>query len=86
MSPLDLRDFFDRYIAALNARDFDVMDKFIHDDVSLNGKPATRDDILNVQRDEADSVPDLRWLLTNLIIDGEVVRCAAIAWPAEHTL
>lgn len=70
MSNPDLRDFYDRYIAALNARDFDVMDQFIHDEVTLNGKPATRSDLLAVQRDEAGSVPDLHWVLTNLIIDG----------------
>ncbi len=67
----DLREFYDHYIAALNARDFDVMDKFIHDEVTLNGKPVTRDDILDVQRDEAGSVPDLHWVLTKLIIDGD---------------
>jgi steroid delta-isomerase-like uncharacterized protein len=71
MPNTNLRAFYDRYIAALNDRDFDVMDKFIHDEVTLNGKPATREDILAVQRDEARSVPDLHWLLTNLIIDGD---------------
>lgn len=67
----DLRGFYDRYIAALNARDFEVMDQFIHDEVTLNGKPATREDILAVQRDEVDAVPDLHWELINLIIDGD---------------
>jgi predicted ester cyclase len=71
MPNTDLRAFYDRYIAALNDRDFDVMDKFIHDEVTLNGKPATREDILAVQRDETGSVPDLHWVLTNLIIDGD---------------
>jgi len=71
MRQIDLRNFYDRYIAALNARDFDVMDKFIHDEVTINGKPATREDILNIQRDEAGSVPDLHWATTNLIIDGD---------------
>jgi predicted ester cyclase len=71
MSDLDLRDFYGRYIAALNARDFDVMDQFIHDEVTLDGKPSTREAILAVQRDEASAVPDLHWELTNLIIDGD---------------
>ena len=71
MSNIDLRDFYDRYIAALNARDFDVMDEFIQDEVTLNGKSATREDILAVQRLEAAAVPDLHWELTNLIIDGD---------------
>ena len=71
MSDVNLREFYDRYIAALNDRDFDVMDEFIHDEVTLNGKPATREDILAVQRGEVGSVPDLHWVLTNLIIDGD---------------
>jgi hypothetical protein len=67
----DLREFYNSYIAALNGRDFDVMHKFIHDEVTLNGKPATRDDILEIQRDEAGAVPDLHWVTTKLIIDGD---------------
>ena len=35
----DLRQVYDRYIAALNARDFDVMHEFIHDEVTLNASP-----------------------------------------------
>jgi predicted ester cyclase len=71
MANPDLRDFYDRYIAALNARNFDAKDQFIHDEVTLNGKPATRSDIPAVQREEAGAVPDLHWQLTNLIIDGD---------------
>ena len=71
MSNPDLRDLYDRYIAALNARNFDLMDHFIHDEVTLNGKPATREDILAVQREEVGSVPNLHWERTNLIIDGD---------------
>lgn len=67
----DLRAFYDRYIAALNARDFGVMNEFIHDEVTLNGEPAKRDDILQIQRDEVGAVPDLHWVLTELIIDGD---------------
>lgn len=71
MSNPNLREFYDRYIAALNARDFDVLDKFIHDEVTLNGETVTRDDILAVLRGEVGSVPDLHWVLTNLIVDGD---------------
>jgi predicted ester cyclase len=71
MSNPNLREFYDRYIAALNARDFDVMDQYIHDEVTLNGRPATRADILAVLRDEVASVPDLHWVLTNLIVDAD---------------
>jgi predicted ester cyclase len=49
------------------------MNELIYDEVTLNRKPATRDDILDVERHEAGSVPDLDWALTNLIIDGNRV-------------
>jgi len=67
----NLREFYDRYIAALNARDFDSVVDFIHDEVTLSGKPVKRADILAVLKDEAGSVPDLHWELTNLIVDGD---------------
>jgi predicted ester cyclase len=71
MNSANLRAFYGRYIAALNARNFEVMDQFIHDAVTLNGKPATRGDIVAVQRGDIAAVPDLHWVLVNLIIDGD---------------
>lgn len=71
MPHIDLRDFYDRYIATLNAQEFDALDRSIHDEVTFNGKPFTREDILIVLRREASAVPDLHWVLTNLIIDGD---------------
>lgn len=38
----NLREFYDRYIAALNARDFDVMKDFIHDEVTSNSSARSR--------------------------------------------
>lgn len=85
MGTTNLRDFYDRYITALNARQFAVMDQFIHDDVTLNGKPASRADLIAVQRHEASAVPDLHWELMNLIIDGDRLGAQLInrGTPAE---
>jgi predicted ester cyclase len=71
MPDTTLRAFYDRYLAALNAHDVDSMHEFIHDHVTLNGHPASRDDILAVQRQDAVAVPDLRWTLVHLIVDGD---------------
>jgi predicted ester cyclase len=46
MSDIDLRDFYHRYIAVLNAHRFDRMDQFINDEVTLNSEPASRDVLL----------------------------------------
>ena len=71
MPDINLREFYERYIAALNARDFDVMGEFIQDEVTLNGEPGSRNDVLAVQKADVAAVPDLHWELQNLIIDGD---------------
>ncbi|MFI9392405.1 ester cyclase [Streptomyces bauhiniae] len=49
----------------------DGMDEFIADRTTLNGEPATRDDLLAVQRHDMDAVPDLHWELQELLFDGD---------------
>ncbi|MGW3788178.1 hypothetical protein ACWD5Z_26600 [Micromonospora chokoriensis] len=50
MTGNDLRDWYLRYVADLNAHTFDGMDEFINDTVMPNGEPGTRDDVLAVQK------------------------------------
>ncbi|GHB75301.1 hypothetical protein GCM10010347_52080 [Streptomyces cirratus] len=71
MSDRDLRAFYLRYIEALNAHPFDGMDEFIDDRTTLNGEPATRDDLIAVQKHDVDAVPDLHWELKELLFDGD---------------
>jgi len=71
MSDNDLREFYLRYIEELNAHSFDRMDEFINDRTTLNGEPATREDLLAVQRADVDAVPDLHWELKELLFDGD---------------
>jgi predicted ester cyclase len=47
------------------------MDAFIDDLTSLNGEPATRDDLIAVQKHDVDAVPDLHWELKELLFDGD---------------
>jgi len=70
MSEREVRQFYDRYIAALNAHEFDRMPEFIADSVTLNGNPGTRADVMAVLKGDAVKVPDLRWRLDNLVVDG----------------
>ncbi|MGW4193948.1 ester cyclase [Streptomyces sp. NPDC005004] len=71
MSDSDLRAFYLRYIDALNAHEFDGMDEFIADRITLNGEPAARADVLAVQQRDVDAVPDLHWELEELLFDGD---------------
>jgi predicted ester cyclase len=71
MSDSDLREFYLRYIAELNAHRFDQMGEFIDDRTTLNGEPATRDDLIAVQKADVAAVPDLHWELQELLFDGD---------------
>ncbi|MFD9701683.1 ester cyclase [Lentzea sp. NPDC059081] len=71
MSDEELRGFYLRYLGELNAHRFDRMEGFIADRTTLNGEPATRDDLLAVQRADVDAVPDLHWELQELLFDGD---------------
>jgi predicted ester cyclase len=68
-----LRDFYDRYIAALNAHNLDIMGEFIHDEVTLNGEPGTRETVQKALGEEMGAVPDLHWVLQKLLVSGEGV-------------
>lgn len=67
----DLRAFYLRYLHELNAHRFDRMAGFIADRTTLNGEPATREDLIAVQRADVDAVPDLHWELKDLLFDGD---------------
>ncbi|WP_330175374.1 ester cyclase [Streptomyces sp. NBC_01498] len=88
MSDSELRAFYLRYIEALNAHRFDGMAEFINDRTTLNGEPATRDDLLAVQRHDVDAVPDLHWELKDLLFDGDrlAARLVNTGTPAKEWL
>ncbi|MFE9888442.1 ester cyclase [Streptomyces scopuliridis] len=88
MSDSDLRTFYLRYIEELNAHNFDGMDEFINDRTTLNGEPATRDDLIAVQKRDVDAVPDLHWELKELLFDGDRVaaRLVNTGTPAKEWL
>ncbi|GAA1185562.1 ester cyclase [Pseudonocardia alaniniphila] len=71
MSGTDLRNFYERYIEALNAHEFDRMDEFVHDTITLQSEPGTRDDLVAQLRGITDAVPDFHWETQELAIDGD---------------
>lgn len=73
MSEVDVCDFFERYIAVLNAHDFKQLSKFMHDDLIVNGQAMTRDEMIIVLEDHVDAVPDLIWRQQDIAIDGDLV-------------
>ncbi|MFB8352821.1 ester cyclase [Streptomyces niveus] len=73
MSDAELRNFFQRYIDALNAHEIHRMTEFIHDEVVMNGDPVTRNDVIAALEGHIDAVPDFTWRVKDLAIDGDRV-------------
>ncbi|OZM83178.1 ester cyclase [Pseudonocardia sp. MH-G8] len=78
MADNGLRSWYLRYVAQLNAHEFDGMDEFIADRVLLNGEPGTRDDVIAVQEQDVDAVPDLHWKVEELLFDRDRIAVRAI--------
>lgn len=88
MTDDDLRDWYMRYAAALNAHEFDGMDEFINDEVLLGGVPGTRDDVVDTLKGIVDAVPDIHWEVEELLLDrdGIAVRAINTGTPAKDWL
>ena len=65
-----LHDFYLRYVDLLNARDFERLHEFVHDEVTQNGAPGTRDDMAAALREHTQAIPDLVWDVQELVIEG----------------
>ena len=66
-----LRDFYERYVAAANARNFELIASLIHDDVMINGVPHKREDSINGLREITDAVPNFQWQIEDLIVQED---------------
>jgi predicted ester cyclase len=71
VSDTDLRDFYERYIEALNAHEFDRMDEFVHETIVLHSEPSTRDAVVAQLHSITDAVPDFHWETQELAVNGD---------------
>lgn len=74
----DLRGWYDRYAAALNAHEFERMDEFIADEVLAGGEAARREDVVGVLKGIVDAVPDIRWEVQEILFDRDGIAVRAI--------
>ena len=77
MTEFNVRDFYARYMQALNAHEFDRMDEFVHDEIVLHSQPSTRDAVVAQLYSITDAVPDFHWETLDIAINGEVVAVRA---------
>ncbi|TDQ54848.1 ester cyclase [Actinorugispora endophytica] len=78
MTDSGVKEWYLRYVAALNAHELGGMDEFIADDVVLNGEPGTRDDVVAVMKYNIDAVPDLQWEVEELLFDRDRIAVRAV--------
>lgn len=88
MTDSDLRNWYLRYIATLDAHELDKMDEFIADEVMLNGESGTRDNVIADMKHSIDAVPNLHWEVKELLLDRDriAVRVVNTGTPVKEWL
>jgi predicted ester cyclase len=67
-----LRELYRRYLSLLNDRELDELSTLFHDQVTLNGRPITRDDVMAAMRyTTTEAVPDLAWAAQDVVVEGD---------------
>lgn len=88
MTDKDLRAWYMRYVAALNAHSFDGLDEFIDDHVFLGSEPGTRDVVVATLKGIVDAVPNIHWEVDEMLFarDGMAVRAVNTGTPTKEWL
>jgi predicted ester cyclase len=61
------------YIAALNDRRFDDLDQFVHDELTYNGQPWSRERYQALLADDVERIPDLQYEIQLLVVGPDQV-------------
>lgn len=88
MPDIDLRGFYLHYIEVLNAHEFDRMNEFIHDRITMNSEPGVRGDVIADLKGIVSAVPDFHWEVTELALNNDrvAVRLINTGTPAKEWL
>ncbi|MFC3127490.1 ester cyclase [Pseudoroseomonas globiformis] len=69
----ELHEFFGRYVAALNTHEFVGLSEFMEDNLIVNGRPATREQVIAGLEGHIAAVPDLVWRTEHVAVErGQV--------------
>ncbi|MEU8348290.1 ester cyclase [Streptomyces sp. NPDC048845] len=88
MSDSNLHDFYKRYVEALNAREFDRMDEFVHESIIMHSEPSSREALVAQLNSIVDAVPDFHWEVQEFAVNGDslAVRAINTGTPAKEWL
>lgn len=75
MSGADLAEHYRAYLTALNERRFGDLVRFVHDDLTYNGEPMTRQQYADMIAGDAAAIPDLFFDARIIVADGTRVAC-----------
>lgn len=64
-----LEEFYRHYIRLANTRNFDAIADLVNADVTINGAPYRRRDVVDSLRAIVDVVPDFTWQIEDLFAD-----------------
>jgi len=80
MTDNEFRELYHGYIAALNGREFDTIDRFVADEIAFGTQVFTRAQIVDMLKAIVDAVPDFHWEVRDILINGD--RAAVSLWNA----
>ena len=88
MTEKNPREFYERYLEALNAHEFDRMDEFVHESIVLHSEPSSRAEMVAQLRSITDAVPDFRWETQEIAVNGDslAVRLKNTGTPVKEWL
>ena len=75
MNTSALSDLYRAYIACLNARDWQKLGTFVHDDLHYNGRALTVDDYRAMLERDVREIPDLFFDIQLLIAQPPLIAC-----------
>ena len=70
-----LRQRYLAYLDVLNERRFGDLVDFVADDLTYNGNPMTREQYQDARSREVEVIPDLRFDVDLLVVEGDQVAC-----------
>ena len=71
----ELESVYRRYLDCLNARRFDDLGEFVHDELTYNDQPWTLAHYQALLVDDVARIPDLRYDIATLVVDDDQVAC-----------
>jgi len=69
---------YERYLDVLNGRRWEDLVDVVHDHLTHDGRAMTRAQFADLLRDDAATIPDLRYEVRTLVVDGD--RLAVRLW------